>query len=55
MPTSVAPRTRTVAAYDGPTDDPARVVAEGEELDGGDVLPGFTLAVATLFRDLPRE
>ncbi len=41
------PRLRTVTIF-GP-DRRGRVVQEGELLDGGDVLPGFSLAVAELF------
>jgi Uma2 family endonuclease len=43
----VDPRTRTVAVH-APAEDP-RVRGESDTLDGGDVLPGFTLAVRDLF------
>ena len=49
----IDPPTRTVAVYRGPG-EPARVLAESETLDGGDVLPGFTLAVSELFANVPR-
>jgi len=43
----VHPETRTVTVYRSLTD--ARTLAEDEELDGGDVVPGFKLAVKALF------
>lgn len=43
----VDPRARTVRVYAAGTEP--RVVREGEVLDGGDVVPGFALAVAELF------
>ena len=47
----VDPRPRTVAVYTSP-DDPT-TLGESDTLDGGDVLPGFTLPVAALFENLP--
>jgi Uma2 family endonuclease len=41
-------RRRTVTVYT--SDRTARILREGDELDGGDVLPGFRLAVADIFR-----
>ncbi len=38
---------RTVTVYEPGTEP--RILGEGEVLDGGDVLPGFRLAVADLF------
>ena len=49
----VDPRSRTIAVYEGPTEDPARVLTERDSLDGGSVLPGFTLAIIELFSKLP--
>ena len=46
----VYPKTKSVAIYDEPSDDPAKTVTESETLDGGDVLPGFSIAVAEIFR-----
>lgn len=44
----INPRRLTVAVHTpGAT---VRVLREGDELDGGDVLPGFRLAVADIFR-----
>ena len=43
----VEPRTRTVTIHMPGL--PERVVGEGQTLDGGDVLPGFTLEVAEVF------
>jgi Uma2 family endonuclease len=42
------PRTKTVTVRT--PDGRGRTLGEGEELDGGDVLPGFSIAVAELFR-----
>lgn len=44
----VHPRRRTVTVYF--PDRTARVLREGDDLDGGDALPGFRLAVADIFR-----
>jgi Uma2 family endonuclease len=41
------PKKKTVAVYDSPTD--VRVLGERERLEGGGVLPGFTLDLARLF------
>ncbi|HZL37634.1 MAG TPA: Uma2 family endonuclease [Tepidisphaeraceae bacterium] len=48
----IDPPTRTVAVYHG-AGEPTRVLAEGAMLDGEQVLPGFALPVAELFRNLP--
>jgi hypothetical protein len=40
------PARRTVAVY--ASDRTARIFTEGETLDGGEVLPGFTLPIAEL-------
>jgi Uma2 family endonuclease len=44
----VYPRPRTVTVY--LPDRTARELREGDELDGGEVLPGFRLPVAGIFR-----
>ncbi len=41
-------RRRTITVFN--PDRTARVLRESDELDGGDVLPGFRLAVAEIFR-----
>jgi Uma2 family endonuclease len=43
----VDPSTRTVRIYTNPTD--FRLLQETDTLDGGDVLPGFTLSIRTWF------
>jgi Uma2 family endonuclease len=48
----IDPRKRTVAVYTAP-DRPAFTLDETQALDGGSVLPGFTLPVAELFARLP--
>lgn len=47
----IDPKTHTAEAYTAPGEKEA-IPADGE-LDGGDVLPGFTLPLAALFADLP--
>ncbi len=48
----IDPPTRTAHVYTSP--DAKTVVGEKGTLDGGDVLPGFTLAVAKLFERLEK-
>jgi Uma2 family endonuclease len=45
----VYPAEREVYAYESPTI--IRVLQPGDDLDGGDVLPGFRLPLATLFEE----
>ena len=45
-------RARTVAVYHKPG-EPTRVLTAADALDGEGVLPGFCLAVADLFRNVP--
>ena len=49
----IDPPTRSVAVYREPG-APALVLGESGTLDGEQVVPGFTLAVAELFRNVPR-
>lgn len=49
----VDPDARTVSVYTGV--DTVRVLAVGDTLDGGAVLPGFTLLVRDLFAELDRR
>jgi len=48
----IDPRQRTVDVYIAP-DAPVATLNETQALDGGDVLPGFTLPLAELFARLP--
>jgi Uma2 family endonuclease len=48
----IDPRSRTIAIYLSP-DKPARTLSESEVIDGGDVLPGFSVAIAEFFKPLP--
>jgi Uma2 family endonuclease len=48
----VDPNTRTVAVYTSP--EGPLVLDADQTLDGGAVLPGFTLRLATLFAELDR-
>ena len=47
----VDPRARTVAVYTS-VDTPPLILKEGDILDGGEVLPGFQLALLDLFAEL---
>ena len=49
----VDPAARTVAVHTSPQN--ARTLSESEILDGGDVLPGFTLPLRELFAELDRH
>lgn len=49
----VDPVARTVTVYTAP--DQSNLLTEEETLDGGDVLPGFTLALRELFAELDRQ
>jgi Uma2 family endonuclease len=44
----VHPRNRTISVWT--PDGAIRTLGEADELDGGEVLPGFRIAVAELFR-----
>jgi hypothetical protein len=45
---AVDPESRTVAVYTPPNQ--IRILCENEDLDGGDVLPGFRIKVGDLFK-----
>ncbi len=47
----VYPRHRRICIYTSTTQ--SRIVQVGDELEGGDVLPGFRLPLAVLFEDAP--
>jgi Uma2 family endonuclease len=49
----INPDTRTVSVYSGPT--AVVILTVADTLDGGAVLPGFTLAVRDLFAELDRQ
>ncbi len=49
----VDPRARTVTVYTGRDDHV--VLSENDTLDGGSVLPGFTLSLRELFAELDRQ
>jgi Uma2 family endonuclease len=48
----VDPEARTVRVYTAP--DRGSILAEGQALDGGEVLPGFRLPVSKVFAEVPR-
>jgi Uma2 family endonuclease len=49
----IDPRARTVTVYD--RDGTVTVLKEGDRLDGGDVLPGFSLEASEIFARLDRH
>lgn len=49
----VDPVTRTLAVYTAP--DQSRLLTENDPLDGGDVLPGFSVSLRALFAELDRQ
>ena len=51
---SIEQEARTVAVYHAAA-DPTRVLHESDALDGEQVVPGFTMPVADLFRNVPRS
>lgn len=50
----IDPATRSVAVFRA-AGSPVRVLAEGETLDGQDVVPGFSMPVEELFRNVPKS
>lgn len=49
----VEPRSRTIDVYTSPTDK--RTLNENDTLDGGTVLPGFTIPVAEIFSKIGKQ
>ena len=48
----IDPSTRTATVYHR-AGEPTRVLTEDDTLDGEQVVPGFTMAIADLFRNMP--
>jgi Uma2 family endonuclease len=48
----VYPKTRTIAVFDRLATEPGRVLKEGDTLNGGNVLPGFSIPVSEVFAPL---
>jgi len=48
----IDPKPRMLAIYTNPK-GPAQILREGDTLDGGEVLPGFSAPIATLFKNIP--
>ena len=48
----IYPNRRTVEVFEQLQDQPTRVLTEADVLDGGAVLPGFTVAVSEIFSPL---
>lgn len=45
----VDPKAQTIAVFDAVTETPSKLLTLTDNLDGGDVLPGFTLPLSQLF------
>jgi Uma2 family endonuclease len=50
----IYPKTRTVAVFEPSQSEPVRTLGEGDTLDGGTVLPGFSIPVTEIFEPLTR-
>jgi len=50
----IDPPTRTIAVFQQFSDQPDRMLHEGDILDGGSVLPGFSVEVSRFFIRLPK-
>jgi Uma2 family endonuclease len=50
----IYPKTKTIEVYERLSDQPSRTLTETETLDGGNVLPGFSVPVADIFAPLHR-
>ena len=50
----IDPATRTIAVFEQFSEEPSRVLHQDDVLDGGLVLPGFSLDVSRLFVRLPQ-
>jgi Uma2 family endonuclease len=48
----IYPKTRTVEVFEQLQDQPTRILSEADMLDGGSVLPGFSIAVSEIFEPL---
>jgi Uma2 family endonuclease len=46
----VYPKTKTVAVFDQPSEEPSRILNDGESIDGGSVLPGFSMTLSDIFK-----
>jgi Uma2 family endonuclease len=49
----IDPAARTIAVFEQFSAEPSRVLHEVDVLDGGATLPGFSIALARLFAELP--
>ena len=48
----VYPKSRTIVVFEAPGADAGRTLGEGDVLDGGTVLPGFSIPVTEVFEPL---
>lgn len=48
----IYPKTKTIAVFEQLQDEPTRTLTESDTLDGGTVLPGFTIPVSEIFEPL---
>jgi len=50
----IYPKTRTVAVFEPSRSEPTRTLGDGDVLDGGTLLPGFSIPVCEIFEPLTR-
>ena len=50
----IDPQRRTVAVYTAATETPDALLRDGDDLSGGDLLPNFSMPVATLWKETDR-
>ena len=50
----IYPSTKTIAVFERFSTEPTRVLSEGDTLDGGRAVPGFSIAVSEVFVPLTR-
>jgi Uma2 family endonuclease len=48
----VDPRKRTLAVYEGPTEQPARILKENDKVSGDPVIPGFEFTLSEIFAEV---
>jgi Uma2 family endonuclease len=45
----IYPKTKSIKVFDGPTEKPAQILTGDDVLDGGNVLPGFSMPLSEVF------
>jgi Uma2 family endonuclease len=46
----IYPKSQTIAVFESLSEEPTRILSKDEILDGGSVLPGFSMSVSEVFR-----